>query len=101
MHVCCFVCSVHKHKKRQLCQNPQNDEPLESARKTAAEHLKAADVSAVAPEGRGRRVIALITTVAYYSNVTAFFKRHGKHLVGRRRATGSCTLISDEAEYTW
>lgn len=73
---------------------------LDLACKIAAEHLKPADISAVAAEGREQRVIALVITVAYYSQTLQPFKRHGKHLVGRLRATASCTLISDEAEYT-
>lgn len=59
---------------------------MELARKIAAEHLKPADISAVANEGREQRVIALIITVAYYSQTLQPFKRHGKHLVGRLRA---------------
>lgn len=73
---------------------------MELARKLAAEHLKPADISLIIAEGREQRVIAGVITGAYSSQTLQPFKRHGKHLVGRLRATGSCTLISDEAEYT-
>lgn len=71
-------------------------ELLELACKIAPEHLQPADIGAVAAEGREQRVIALVITVAYYSQTLQPFK----HLAGRLRVTASCTLISDEAEYT-
>lgn len=47
---------------------------LELARKIAAEQSKAADLSAVTAEGRERRVIALIITVAYHSQTLQPFQ---------------------------
>lgn len=61
------------------------------------ERLKLADV---ATEGREQRVITPLITVVYYSQTLQPFKWRGKHLVGRLRAAGWCTLISDEAEYS-
>lgn len=60
------------------------------------ENLKPADV---ASEGREKRVITLVITAVYHSQMSQLFKWHGKHLVGRLRATGSCihTVIKQPA----